>query len=72
MLTGFREGVREGTYQGKHLKHIALGIEWLGPMINQWQAQLELAKREQKDAIKKAQEAIRNSGGSINGSHLPN
>ena len=55
MLVGFREGIREGTYQGKHLIHIAMGLNFLDNMVNQSKAQLDYAKQLQKEALKAAE-----------------
>jgi hypothetical protein len=66
MLMGFREGVRDGTYQGRWLIKIAQGLMFLDSIIGQSQAQMEHAKQEQKDAIKKAKETIQSAGGTIN------
>lgn len=67
MLTGFREAVREGTYQGKYLILIAQGLMFLDSLIGQSQAQLERAKAEQKEAINKAKEQITRAGGEVHG-----
>lgn len=65
MLLGFREGVREGTYQGKHLMHIAQGLMLLDQLINQSQGQLDRAKILEKEAYKRSQEMIRQAGGQV-------
>ncbi len=70
MLTGFREGIREGTYQGKHLIHIAQGLMFLDQMIGQSQGQLEMAKKEQKEMMNRAKEEIKEAGGKLEGAHV--
>lgn len=67
MLVGFREAIREGTYHGKGLIVIAQGLMFLDQLIGQSQAQLEMAKAEEKEALRKAKEAIVNGGGKVNG-----
>ena len=53
MLEGFREGVKEGNYQGKHLVHIAMGLQFLDNMVNQSRGQLDLAKLKAKKESEK-------------------
>lgn len=65
MLKGFREGVREGTFQGKHLTHIAQGLMFLDTMIGQSKGQLEMAKQREKEAFNRAKEEIKAAGGTI-------
>lgn len=67
MMLSFREGVRNGTYQGKHLISIAQGLMFLDTLIGQSQGQLERAKAEQKEMFKRAKEEIAQAGGKING-----
>ncbi len=66
MLQGFRDGVREGTFQGKHLRDIALGLDFLERMIQQSKLQVEMAKRAEKEATSRAKEAITEAGGQLN------
>lgn len=65
MLIGFREGVREGSYQGRHLIKIAQGLMFLDKMIGQCAGQIEVAKQREKEMMKKAKEAIKDAGGKI-------
>jgi hypothetical protein len=58
MLMGFRDGVREGTFQGKHLVHIAMGLQFLDNMVDQSSSQLDYAKKLQKEAMKAAKEEL--------------
>ncbi len=60
MLIGFREGVKEGTYQGKQLRYIAMGIEFLDNMIRQ--SSVNLTAAVQSDKIEK-------QGGKIHGTY---
>lgn len=66
MLIGFREGVKEGTYQGKQLKYIAMGIEFLDNMVKQSAQNLAMASQREKEALKQAKSAIKQQGGQIN------
>lgn len=66
MLISFREGVRNGTYEGKNLISIAQGLMFLDSLIGQSQGQLEMAKKEEKEALKRAKEAITEAGGKMN------
>lgn len=67
MLTSFREAIREGTYQGKGLVSIAQGLMFLDTLIGQSQAQMEMAKAEEKEALRRAKEIIDSDGGKVNG-----
>lgn len=66
MLIGFRDAVQKGTYQGVSMRDIALGLDFLGRMIETSKMQLEFAKREQEVMKKRSKEAIAQAGGQIN------
>jgi hypothetical protein len=59
MLSGFREGVKEGTYKGRHLVHIAQGIMFLDRMVEQSQRDLRAARMQEDEMKKMAKEAIK-------------
>ncbi len=48
MLMGFKIGIQQGTYQGKYLKHIAMGLEFLENMLKQSAFNLQMATRADK------------------------
>lgn len=49
MLIGFREGVREGTFKGKYLVDIAMGLQFLDNMVQQSQLQLDGMEKQMTD-----------------------
>jgi hypothetical protein len=57
MLVGFRKGIREATFKGEFLVHVAQGMAFLDNMVAQSQGQYEMAIRMQKEAEKQAKEA---------------
>lgn len=63
MLVGFRQGIKEGTYFGRTLKYIAMGIEFLDAMISQSQQVLDISRKQNKEMIKRAKEAMREANG---------
>lgn len=65
MLVGFRKGVREGTFQGEHLIHIAQGLMFLDTMIGQSEGQIQMAKDREKAVLLKAKDEIKAAGGKI-------
>lgn len=65
MLVGFREGVKEGTFKGKHLVHIAMGLQFLDNMVSQSQQTFEMVRKQEAEMRKKAKEAIKEAGGKI-------
>ncbi len=67
LLVKFREAIREGTFQGKAMVSLAQGLMMLDTFIGQSQAQLERAKAEHKEAIKKAREEMDNAGSKVTG-----
>jgi len=67
MIVGFRDAIRETSFLGKHARNVAMGLEWLDQTVNGSANQLEAIKREEKDMIRRAKEAIKEAGGQMNG-----
>lgn len=70
MLMNFRDTVREASYPGSHAVHVAMGLAWLDQMIAQSASQLDRAKNEEKEMLKRAKAAIADAGGKINGGEI--
>lgn len=71
MLVGFREAINEGSYFGKHMVYLAQGLMFLNQMIGQSESHLEVLKQEQKAALKRAKETIKEVGGGITNESKP-
>jgi hypothetical protein len=67
MLTGFRDALRESSFPGSYARHIALGMDFIERMIQQSRMNMDMAKREEKEMIKRTKDAIKEAGGQING-----
>lgn len=66
MLVGFKKAVLSQKWEGPDVQNVAMGLMWINQMEIDHRNKLEVARREQKEAIKKAQEAIKQAGGKVN------
>lgn len=68
MVIGARKAIRNNEHwHGEDLENMAMLQIMLRNMENQYRSQLELARRNEKEAMKRAKEEIQNAGGVING-----
>lgn len=66
MLVGFRDSLQDCQFPGKDARNIALGMDFIARMIEQSKIQIEYAKSQEKEMMKRAKDAIKDAGGQVN------
>lgn len=67
MMVGFEEAIRDGSFSGRHARALALGLDFVQRTIPMYKHQLDVAKAQEKEMLKRAKAAIKDAGGDVNG-----
>lgn len=67
MLVAFKEAVKRNTWPGDTVQAIAMGIQMVVTLESQYRGQMERMRVLEKDAVKRARQAIKDAGGQVHG-----
>jgi|SRR5690242_18649563 len=67
MLVRFKEAVRDNTWPGDTVQAVAMGLQMIITLEGQYRGQVERMRAMEKEAVKRAKQAINDAGGQVNG-----
>lgn len=72
MLVGFKDAIKRNRWEGTDCQFVAMGLQMVITMESQYRGQMERMRILEKEAVKRARQAIKEAGGQVHGDPASN